>query len=429
MDLLEWLFIRQRFGIKASLDRITKLLNELGNPQLEFQSILIGGTNGKGSTAASLASIVKSSGRKTALFTSPHLSYFAERFRVNDEQISEELIYETLIEIKPHAEACEATFFEIVTALGCVLFANQKVEIAIMEVGMGGRFDATNALEPEMSIITNIALDHMAYLGSTKAAIAFEKAGIMRSHKAVFTAATGEALEVLIEQAELKQAKLVRLGTDIDVKTLKHDWSGNRLEIKTQQKTYKVQTPLIGKHQAENVALAVSAAAALGIKEDAINKGIKTSSWPGRLELIKFKGQDFLLDGAHNPAAALALRETLDDIGVVELVLIYGSNKYKDVKETLAPLIGLSSNIIFSQAALSPKATPAKTLYQRFQEVFPEQSKKVQLSYKSKINEAIQEASKLKNNQLIVIMGSLYLVGEARPILLNKTNETRERYQ
>ncbi len=425
MDLLEWLFVRQRFGKQASLERITKLLNKLGNPQLEFQSILVGGTNGKGSTAASLASIVKASGKKTALFTSPHLTDFAERFRVNGEQLSEKLILETLLAIKAHAEACEATFFEIVTALACVLFASQKVDMAIMEVGMGGRFDATNALEPELSIITNIALDHMAYLGTTEAAIAFEKAGIMRRQKAVFTAAFGEALEVLKKQAQLKKAKLFSLGSDMHVKILEHDWSGNHLEISTHQKTYKVHTPLIGKHQAENVALAVSAAHTLGINEEAIKEGIKLSSWSGRLELIKLKAKDFLLDGAHNPAAAIALRETLDDLAVEELVLIYGSNNDKDIKETLAPLLDLSSRIIFSQAALSPKATPAKALYQSFQETFPEQAKKIKLSYKNTINEAIEEAGKVQNEQLIVIMGSLYLVGEARPILLSETNEIR----
>ncbi len=429
MDLLEWLFIRQRFGIKPVLERTTKLLAMIGNPQLEFQSILVGGTNGKGSTSASLASILTASGKKTALFTSPHLSYFAERFRVEGEQLSEELILKTLAEIKPYAEAGENTFFEIVTALACALFAQQKVDIAIMEVGMGGRFDATNALEPELSIITNIALDHMAYLGSTETAIAFEKAGIMRSQKAVFTAAKGEALEVLEEQAKQKQAKLFSLGADLSVKTIKHDWSGNQLEISISKKTYHVKTPLIGKHQAENVALAISAAHSLGINEEAIKEGIKTSSWSGRLEPLSFNNKEFLLDGAHNPAAAIALRETLDDLGVEELVLIYGSNNDKDIKETLAPLIDLSSSIIFSQAALSPKATPAKTLYESFQESFPEQTKKVKLSYNSQIKEAIQEASKLKNKQLIIIMGSLYLVGEARPILVNKKNETRERYQ
>ena len=165
-DLLDWLFVRQRFGVKPGLERVKGLLGYLGNPQTHFKVVLVGGTNGKGSTASTLASILKASGKRTALFTSPHLTYFNERFVIDGKRITQVEVIDGLKRIKPYASALEATFFEIVVVLACVLFAKRQVDIAVMEVGMGGKNDATNALEPLLSIITNVSLDHTSVLGT-----------------------------------------------------------------------------------------------------------------------------------------------------------------------------------------------------------------------------------------------------------------------
>ena len=205
-DLLAWLFARQRFGIKPGLERTRALLDAIGNPQHHFESVLVGGTNGKGSTASTLASILSASGNCTALFTSPHLSTFAERFVVDGEQTA--AIWDVLREIKPAVEESGATFFEATTALACLLFANANVKCAVMEVGLGGRFDATNVLDPSLSIITGVSRDHTHILGDTLGEIAFEKAGIMRPGRLCLTGARGEALKTLREQAQAKGATL-----------------------------------------------------------------------------------------------------------------------------------------------------------------------------------------------------------------------------
>lgn len=189
---LEWLFARQRFGVHPGLSRVRALLARLGDSQERFRAVLVGGTNGKGSTAATLAAILTAAGERTGLFTSPHLTRFSERFVVAGRECPPEVVLEALARVRPHAEAEDASFFEIVTALGCLLFAEAGVSVAVMEVGLGGRLDATNVLDPVLSVVTNVALDHTAILGDTREAIAAEKSGILRVGRPAVTGADAD---------------------------------------------------------------------------------------------------------------------------------------------------------------------------------------------------------------------------------------------
>lgn len=419
-ELLDWLFAQQRFGVKFGLGRVRALLKRLDHPQEQFECILVGGTNGKGSTAATLASILRESGKRAGLFTSPHLSYFSERFVVNGKALDEQLVLAALERVKPHAVALEATFFEIVVVLSCVLFAEQKVEVAVMEVGMGGLNDATNALEPVLSLITNVALDHTQVLGDTVEAIALKKSGIMRPHKLCLSAATMGAASVLKGQADKFALPLWLVGEAIAVEILEHSWQGLSLNVSSPEGSSTVQSTLLGAFQADNVALAVAAAHHFRVSEEAIQTGVNATRWPGRLELIHYKERRFLLDGAHNPAAAQALRQTLIDLNAQPKSLIFGVNQDKNVADLLEPLASLVSQVVFTQAQLSPKAAFANELsaFSPNAEAF------------EKPQEAIDYAlSHSYPNDLILIAGSLYLIGEVRPILLNKDAEQFERWQ
>ncbi|MFC6618450.1 bifunctional folylpolyglutamate synthase/dihydrofolate synthase [Deinococcus radiophilus] len=211
--LLDWLYAQQRFGIRPGLERVSALLECLGHPERQFRVVLVGGTNGKGSVSATLASILQAAGQRTGLFTSPHLLYFSERFVVDGRPVDQAELYAALAELKPHAEQLEATFFEIVTALSCSLFARAGVSWAVMEVGLGGRLDATNVLSPEVSVITSVGLDHTEVLGHTLEAIATEKAGILREGQPAVTAVSEQLWPVLEETG----ADLWALGREFEM--------------------------------------------------------------------------------------------------------------------------------------------------------------------------------------------------------------------
>jgi dihydrofolate synthase / folylpolyglutamate synthase len=418
-DLLDWLFVRQRFDL--GLGRTKDLLALLNHPQDRFKSIIVGGTNGKGSTSATLASILKSAGYKTALFTSPHLTYFSERFQVNGERITDLKIEETLRKVKPLAEQVEASFFEIVTALGCQLFADAGTEYAVMEVGMGGRFDATNVLDPVLSIITGIALDHTKYLGDTLEQIAFEKAGILRPNRLALTGAKEGALGVIRERARELEASLQVLDEDIHTTLHAVSWEGIDVSIRNAYGEVRVHSPLLGLHQVRNVALAVTAAQSLGLSSRAIQLGVAGTKWAGRLEKILYQNRLFLLDGAHNPEAAEVVRDTLKALNVPPVTLLFGIAKDKDVAHVLKMLESVARQVILTKAQLSPRAAEPLEL--------------AELSTKPhvlipKLLEAIEHAiATTKPGDIILVAGSLYLIGEVRPYVLGEVGETFERYQ
>ncbi len=421
---LAWLFAKQRFGVKLGLERVRALLERLGHPERTFEVVLIGGTNGKGSCAATLAATLRADGRRTGLFTSPHLTHFGERFQVDGVQVSEVELLTGLEAVRPHAEALEATFFEIVTALGCVLFARCEVEIAVLEVGLGGRFDATNALSPRLSIITGVALDHTEILGDTLGKIAAEKAGIMRSGVPTLTGAVDEALDVLRCQARELGAPLWVLGQNILFTVTDLGWSGVQCEVASPLGTAQVTTPLLGLHQARNVALAVAAAQQLGVSDKAIRKGTAQTRWAGRLEPLPHENRTFLLDGAHNPQAAAALADTIRRLDAAPVTLMFGAAADKDLSGLVEALAPATSQIIVTRAVLSPRAAVPEMLAELWQPY----GKPIYTA--DTPQEALLQALELTPPDTIVaVAGSLYLIGEVRPLLLATETEPWTRFQ
>lgn len=418
---LDWLFARQRFGVKLGLERVTELLELLGRPQEHFQVVLVGGTNGKGSCSSTLASILAQAGTRTGLFTSPHLTHFGERFLVDGLPLSEVEVAAGLELLRPHAEALGATFFEIVTALACALFARAGVECAVMEVGLGGRFDATNALAPRLSVITGVALDHTEVLGDTVTQIATEKAGIMRPGVPALTGATGAALRVIEGAAAALGTPLTALERGAALSVTSLGWLGVQCAVRGPAGEVVVTSPLLGLHQGRNVALAVLAAQVLGVSLEAIRRGTEQTRWPGRLEPIRFAERTFLLDGAHNPQAADALAAALEQLGAAPTTLIFGASVDKQLAEMAAALEPVAAEVILTRARLSPRAASPTQLQ-------PLWHMPVHLT--DSPAEALECA--LARTQLgatVVVAGSLYLVGELRPLLLGEVREARERQQ
>ncbi len=407
-EILDWLYSQRRFSKKVGLERTFNLLKEMDNPQNSFQSIIVGGTNGKGSTSSNLASILKQSGLKVGFFSSPHLSYFSERYLVDGKRLDNQEIKDALLYIKPLALKTDTTFFEISMALACKLFADNNVNYAIMEVGVGGTNDATNVLEPVQSIITNIALEHTNVLGKTLTEIANKKAGIMRKNTTSFTAASGEGLLALQKQAKAKQAELVVLQ-DYKIELLKSDWQSSKFKLTGFDIALELETPLLGNYQLKNASLAALAAKELFIFDDDIKKGIKNTIWPARLERISYKERNFILDGAHNPAAIKELIISLKDLKTTNLLLIFGSMKSKDIGAMLEPLAEISKEYIFTQST-SYRAMPAQEL---------KKLTKVKSRYRTLVKDAVELAIKsTKPNEKILVVGSLYLMGEVRPLII-----------
>ncbi len=414
--VLNWLFKRQRF-LNPTLERTLKLLRWLDDPQNSFASILVGGTNGKGSTTSTLSTILHSSGKKTARFTSPHLSYFAERFWVSGMALPQEEVIVQLKAIKPYAEEIDASFFEIITALACQLFAKHSVEIAVMEVGLGGRFDSTNSLEPILSIVTNVALEHTKILGNTLTEIAHDKAHIMRPLRPCFTGAKGEALIALKNHARKTKAQLITLE-EISFEINKMTWQGTEFSL---QPDLSIHTPLIGGHQVENVILAVLAAQKLGVLKEDIQKGVGLTSWPGRLEPITYKERIFLLDCAHNPAAVKALVKSLQNLQVKDLVLIFGASADKDIASMVALLEPLAKRVILTGVTKSARASAAKELGKFWS---------IPKHFCSSPSTALEYALKISmGDEFLLVVGSIYLISEMRGLLLQQPSEPWLRWQ
>ncbi len=418
---IEWLFARQRFGVHVGLARIRALLSVLGDPQRHFDTVLVGGTNGKGSTCATLSAMLQAEGRRVGLFTSPHLTHFAERFVVNGQPLPADEVARALATVRPHAEVLGATFFEIVVALGVLLFAQHGVELAVMEVGLGGRLDATNVLEPVLSIITNVALDHTEVLGESVEAIAQEKAGILRAGKLAVTAAEAEVLPVLqatgAQLTVLPPVQLTSLGFD-----------GWQVTLPTGSGPLRFCTPLLGEHGAYNAALAALAAVQLGVSTPAIQRGAAHTSWPGRLEKLTWLGhpdrqpRTVLLDGAHNPAGAaavaLALRSLgLQSLGSASLPVVFGAAADKDIAGVAQALRSVAGEVILTRALLSPRAADPVDLAPYFEGV------------PVRLSSSPAEALGLLPAGLALACGSLYLVGELRPLLLGQAAPQAERWQ
>ncbi|HMK48898.1 MAG TPA: folylpolyglutamate synthase/dihydrofolate synthase family protein, partial [Thermodesulfovibrionales bacterium] len=363
-ETIAYLYSLQKYGIKFGLENIRKLSSALGNPHKSFQTIHVAGTNGKGSTSAIIASILQSSGMRVGLFTSPHLISFTERIRINSEQIPEEVVVRLASEIKDIASRCEdlqPTFFKVVTAIALLWFQRQKVDTAVMEVGMGGRLDATNIIEPLVSVITDISIDHKDFLGSTLGEIAREKAGIIKNGVPVVSSDQGsEAAEVIIKAAKATDSPLYLYGRDFSASLKDVDESGTIFDYSDGPLQLKdLFVPLPGEHQTKNSSIAIKAATifldSIGVHSqstlrDLIRNGLESTKWPGRAELIR-GNPCFLIDGAHNPAAANALAETIKKVFLKKykkIIMVLGIMSDKDIQGIMKPLLPLASDIVLT---------------------------------------------------------------------------------
>jgi dihydrofolate synthase/folylpolyglutamate synthase len=411
---------------KFSLNEIRTLLNALGEPQLSFPSVLIAGTNGKGSTAATLASILEASGLRTGLYTSPHLERPNERIRINGAEIDDDSFARLYFRVHDVAQELVLdkrlpqlpSYFELLTALGFLYFSEAKVEIAVLEVGMGGRLDATNIVDPLASIITDISLDHMEWLGSTISEIAREKAGILRARGAMITLPQHpEANQVLGEVASELGVKGISAVPYVPVAGTVGAY---RLEVLGGAMT--VESPLVGEHQQRNIALAIAAAVELAashgfqITGANIADGIRQTRWPGRLERVERAGRTWILDVAHNPAGAWALRSGLHTLLQDERprTLIFSCLRDKPVAEMAQILFPLFERVILAPIHTS-RAASVDDLMAAARTTG---TNALAVDSVQKAIELAEANAPGSSGDIIVISGSVYLVGEARTLLM-----------
>ena len=410
---------------KFSLNEIGILLAALSNPHRSFPSVLIAGTNGKGSTASTLAAILSASGPRVGLYTSPHLARPNERIRVDRAEIGDDAFSLHYFRVKETAERLIAkgklkqfpSYFETLTAMAFLHFAKAGISIAVLEVGMGGRLDATNIVDPLVSVVTDISFDHMEWLGSTIAEIAREKAGILRRGGTLITLPQHpDANRVLGEVA----TELNVIGVSaVPYMPTTNVAAGDPYAVEALGSIIEVASPLYGAHQHRNVALAIAAAVELAVSHGfpvtpgSISDGIRHTIWPGRLERMTAGGVDWLLDVAHNPAGAWALRAGLRESPERDRLgsLVFSCLRDKPIGELARILFPIFPKVIFAPIQ-SARATPMRDLLDAAA------STQTPALAASSVQQALEMAQKRAAGKLIVVSGSVYLVGEARSLLL-----------
>ncbi len=433
---------------KFDLAQMRVLLDALRNPERRFRAVLIAGTNGKGSTAATLASMLRAAGHDTALYSSPHLVRVNERIRIDGRQISDEDFAWTHERVEAIARRLVAagelpwhpSFFEVLTAMAFTHFAEAGVEIAVLEVGMGGRLDATNVVEPVVSVITDIALDHQKFLGNTITEIAREKAGIIRPGGVVITLPQHpEANDVIghtILERGARGVSAVPFVPPVSPGAAEVQWSlvGGRSPVSDEAADHRLTTndsprtryrvtvmgreilvdsPLVGRHQLRNIALAIAAAvelnsAGIAVTPEAIERGIRETPWPGRFQTVTCGGVQFVLDVAHNPAGAWALRSALSErCEGKRLILVFGVLRDKAVSEIAEILFPLAERVIATRADNPRSATP-----EEIREAASRTGADVECA--ETMEQAIERGRQFASpDAVVVITGSIYVVGEA----------------
>lgn len=414
-EILGYLYGLEAHGIKPGLGRIKKLLHALGDPQKEFQSIHVAGTNGKGSTCAFLFSILKEAGLRAGLYTSPHLERFNERIRTSFGLISDRDVVKTALRVREAAQGTgqEVSFFEFTTAMAFEHFRTRGVDVAVVETGMGGRWDATNVLSPLVSVITTVGLDHMEYLGHDVASIAHEKAGIIKKGAPLITGvAKGAALKVLMAKAGEKRSRVFLPGRDFTFMRRPgglFDYSGATTALEG------LSIGLIGEHQYANASCSLAALEAIEgkgyrIPEPCIRRGLEKAEWPGRVEVVGRRPL-IVLDAAHNPDGARSLAKALKTFGFRRLILVLGIMNDKDIEGILKPLAPLS-DVIMAAAPDTHRAARADSLIERLKS--HKRPARPYPSVAAACRAALKEA---KRDDAICVTGSIYTVGEARKCL------------
>jgi dihydrofolate synthase/folylpolyglutamate synthase len=413
-DTLQYLSELGKFGSHLGLERIQGLLEELDHPEKRFKTIHVTGTNGKGSVCEFLSNILIASGLKVGTYTSPHFVKYNERITVNGTDISDETFAQLATEVAGAEErfkkrgGTQPTQFEVLTAMCFLHFAREKIDYGVIEVGMGGLWDSTNVIMPEVSVITNVTLEHTAVLGKTVAAISTQKAGIIKQNVPVVTAAWDEALQVIEEKAKETNSSLYVLGKDFSAQELKFNTEEQTFSFSSAGLKQDFTITLLGEHQIINAALAVMTAELLrkkdkSITEKNIKQGLYATKWPGRLEKIADKPA-VILDGAHNPSGITVLRKALDKYYPKgKRFFVFGMMKDKDIKTVVNILFRPQDTIFTVPADDGPRAAQPEEL----QAAIGAHS-----TVRHEIRAAYQEALfHAGTEDVIIICGSLYLVG------------------
>ncbi len=407
---IETLYNLQKFGIKFGLSKTENLLKAFGNPHVGQNYVHIAGTNGKGSVATFVGSMLQEAGYRVGTYVSPHLVRFTERFRINGEEITQEKATRLIEELQNVFSPLEPpTFFEAVTAMAILYFARENTDIAIMEVGMGGRLDATNVITPLVTGITNISMEHQEYLGTRLSQIAMEKAGVIKNGIDVVAAVTqGKIIEQLSNVAQQKGAPFFRVGKD-----MKYRGSSKGVNYFGQQHKLKdLRLGLGGIHQARNAAMALGMMERLATKGFPVEtrhmrEGLRRAEWPGRMQMIG-KNPTIIVDGAHNAAAVRALARTIQKTFSYErMILVIGIMADKDIPALLRAIIPLSDHVIYTRPVYSRAADPV---------VLMEKARSFNIPGEAvpTLSPAIKRAKALAGpKDLIVVCGSLFTVGEA----------------
>jgi len=381
--VFEELLKLEHTGMKLGLERVIACLNELNNPQNTFESIHVAGTNGKGSTCAMIAMGIRNAGYKTALFTSPHLVKFNERIQINGKLISDKDLFSLYSELKHLFDKHDLTFFEATTVIAFVYFARNKVERAVIEVGLGGRLDATNVILPKVSVITDIGFDHVAHLGNTIDKIAFEKAGIIKNKVPLVVSKSNPGFKTIESVAKENNSKIV-------------------FALPT-----KMKCGLKGDFQKRNASLAFATLNFLGVPKKSISFGLKNVLWPARLQYVD---PEVIVDGAHNPSGVKVLCKELSKIKSKKIIIV-GILADKDYSKMLNLLSKQADYLILTVPKSTTRAASTQLLSTSLK------GKHVSLEVTFEIKEALMQARKVKKNlfgkSIIVICGSLYLAGEA----------------
>jgi dihydrofolate synthase/folylpolyglutamate synthase len=393
-------------GMRPGLERIETLLEALGNPERRYMLVQVAGTNGKGSVAAMLAAILKADGRRVGLYTSPHLVSFRERIRVDGEAIAEDDVADGFDAIATLVARLDATMFEASTALALDHFAREAVDVAVLEVGLGGRLDATTVGTPAVTALARIDLDHQEVLGATLAAIAVEKAAIIRSGVAVSAAQAPEAADVLIARAAAVGVPLLMEGRELSVRVRARDLDAQTIDAAGPGwRLEGLRLPLLGVYQPSNALVALAAARTLGVRDAACREGLARARWPGRFEVLRARDRIVVLDGAHNPAGAVALAASLTEwFGDTPLTLVFGALRDKDAPGMLAALAPRARRLIFT-ASSSPRAARPEAL----RDAAPVGAA-VELA--DSAPEALALAAREPRTPILCVAGSLSLLGD-----------------
>ena len=427
---LAYLRSLQRFGIKLGLDNIRALLAGLGNPERRFPTVLVAGTNGKGSVAAMLARILADHGLRAGLYTSPHLVRVEERIRIADDLIPERDLARALTAVRETAGGLLAsgrlpnppTFFEALTATALVHFSGKKVDAAVLEVGMGGRFDATNAVTPVLSVITTVALDHQKYLGDTLAEIAFEKAGILKPGVPAVVGVRGPAaLRVVRRRAREVGAPVHEVFGRGTAFAARRTAGGYRFSYHSGHARYDYRPSLPGLHQGENAAVALRAAEVLGhvwrtFEPRTMVRAIGRTLWEGRLETAGTR-PPLILDGAHNPEGAEALAAHIRTIVRRPVVLVFDAMKDKEIRAMAGALFPLAVKVVLTRIPMERAADPEEVLALWGGD-------RDNIVAEPDVPRALGLARRLAGRSTpIVVTGSLFLVGEVKKALSRRPGD------